>query len=372
MKKFLYITVALIIISTITVFSIGPLNVMLYFLEPNVSFTEDIRAEEPDYSNELFWAALPDKTDLSDMVPEGIEQDTLLHSVDVFFIHPTGYLKGKHWNSLMDANTATEENTLWMMANQASTFSDCSIYAPRYREATIYSFFDVEGEDEKAALDLAYQDVEKAFDYYLENYNHGRPFIIASHSQGSYHALPLIKNKIDNSPLADQLVAAYIVGMSTITTEAVADLKTISICNQADQTNCLIHWATFAEGSPRTEDWGKTMVCVNPISWQVGQERADQSLHQGFVPSTGTYNLEFYGDDKAQGITFKPLESPQPSHTRATCFEGRLLVEKQNTPALLMGEGNYHGLDYQLFHMDIRKNVALRVKSYLDSKSAPL
>ena len=31
-----------------------------------------------------------------------------------------------------------------------------------------------------------------AFQYYLEHYNNGRPFIIASHSQGTYHAKRLI------------------------------------------------------------------------------------------------------------------------------------------------------------------------------------
>ena len=45
--------------------------------------------------------------------------------VDVFFIHPTGYLAGDTWTFSMDPNTKAEENTQWMMANQASAYNGC-------------------------------------------------------------------------------------------------------------------------------------------------------------------------------------------------------------------------------------------------------
>jgi hypothetical protein len=61
-------------------------------------------------------------------------------------------------------------------------------------------------------LDLAYQDVEAAFDYYLQYFNKGRPFIVVRHSQGTTHTLRLLEEKIDNTPLYRQLVAAYVVG----------------------------------------------------------------------------------------------------------------------------------------------------------------
>ena len=37
------------------------------------------------------------------------------------------------------------------------------------------------------ALELAYTDIEAAFEHYLAEYNNGRPFIIAGHSQGAQH-----------------------------------------------------------------------------------------------------------------------------------------------------------------------------------------
>lgn len=242
MKKALYLLLGLLVISIIGILAVGPLESALYFIKPHHSFESDERAEPPDYSEEQNWAALPQKIDPSDMLPEGVEKDTIGKNVNVFFIHPTGYLRGDHWNSTMDPNSATEENTKWMMANQASVFNDCQVYAPRYREATIFSFFDVEDQDEAAALDLAYLDVQRAFEYFINKYNKDQPFIIGSHSQGSFHAMRLIAEEIDNSILADRMIAAYIIGMSTVTKDAVSKFNKITVCNDPTKTNCIIHW----------------------------------------------------------------------------------------------------------------------------------
>src|SRR5262252_8013924 len=80
------------------------------------------KASAPDYARAESWAALPGRPSPADFVPEG---SNAAHDaqVDVFFIHPTGYMKGYDWNSPLDAKSATEENTKWMMANQASAFN---------------------------------------------------------------------------------------------------------------------------------------------------------------------------------------------------------------------------------------------------------
>ncbi len=364
MKKASYIIVAFIIISTISVFAIGPQKIMIWFVKPSQSFGEDNRVAPPDYNQMAMWAAHPDIEDPSDLIPEGVSSDTTLKSVNVFFIHPTGYLRGAHWNSPMDPNSATEENTKHMLANQASAFNDCTVYAPRYREASIFSFLDTDGTDGEAALDLAYQDVASAFDYFINNYNNNKPFILASHSQGTYHAIRLLKERIDPTPLADQMIVAYIIGMSTITEEAVAALQNIPVCDEPNKTNCLIHWSTFSELYPDQEGWNTAMICVNPLTWKTDGKKAARELNKGAVPFTGNYNLTVMGDDVAAGEVFESLAKPEPAHTYATCVNGKLLIEDQVDASDGMGKGNYHGLDYRLFHMDIRENVKTRVAAY--------
>ena len=373
MKKILLSLVAVIAILAITVFAIGPMQIGLWFLKPSHSFEEQVQAPTPDYSKAENWAALPQTNDLADYRPEGITKDTLLKKIDVLFIHPTGYLIGERWNSSMDANSGTEENTKWMMANQASAFSDGNVYAPRYREATIYSFFDLEGKNELAALDFAYKDVERAFDYFIQNYNEDKPFILSSHSQGSRHALTLLKNKIDGTDLAKRMIAAYVIGINNMTDEKVASLKDIPICDSPGQTNCLIHWATYSEGVDYPEvKSGEKAVCINPLTWKRDGGRAEKELHKGYIPQSGSYNVTLRAPDKAKNTEFNPLGKPKVGHTCATCKDGRLLIEKQPEMTMEMGEGNYHGLDYQMFHVDIRENVSLRVREYLKQQEAAI
>lgn len=369
MKKASYIIVALIIISTITVFAIGPQKLMIWFVKPSQSFTEDTRVAAPNYNQMDMWASHPDIQDPADLRPEGIATDTSLQDVNVFFIHPTGYLRGAHWNSPMDPNSATEENTKHMLANQASAFNDGNVYAPRYREATIFSFLDTDGTDGEAALDLAYQDVASAFDYFIDNYNGDKPFILASHSQGTYHAIRLLKEKIDQTALADQMIVAYIIGMSIITEEAVTELKNIPVCDEPDKTNCLIHWSTFSELYTDQEGWNTAMICVNPLTWKTDGKKGAKELNKGAVPFTGDYNMTFTGDDVAVGEVFESLAKPEPNYTYATCVNGKLLIEDQIDASDGMGKGNYHGLDYRLFHMNIRENVKTRVSAYMNKNS---
>ena len=83
-----------------------------------------------------------------------------------------------------------------MLANQASQFNGCcNVYAPRYREASIFAYLKGDAKLREQVLGFAYKDVARAFDYFIENYNGGRPFILASHSQGTHHGERLIKRR---------------------------------------------------------------------------------------------------------------------------------------------------------------------------------
>ncbi|SVD89486.1 uncharacterized protein METZ01_LOCUS442340, partial [marine metagenome] len=159
-----------------------------FFSGPDKPFDPKDAVNQLDYSKNASWAALPFMEDEADLFPKGEETiDQTQAEVDVFFVHPTGYLKGDHWTDPLEENSATKENTQWMMVNQASVFNGCcSIYAPHYRQASIYSYF---GSDElrEEVHAFVYQDVKTAFKYFIEKFSNGRPFILASHSQGTHH-----------------------------------------------------------------------------------------------------------------------------------------------------------------------------------------
>jgi hypothetical protein len=100
----------------------------------------------------------------------------------VFYIHPTTYISRNGWNAPLDDRKANAETDEWVLPAQAGAFNSCfRVFVPRYRQATIASFYDTEGNGDQA-LDLAYEDVARAFENFLQNRNEGRPFILAGHS----------------------------------------------------------------------------------------------------------------------------------------------------------------------------------------------
>jgi len=365
--------VALIVIAGAAIYFTGNTIMVIAWLgRPRHGWDMKYKAPPPDYAQAKNWAALPSDPGLSALTPPG-EPAAKDAQVDVFFIHPTGYLSGGDWNSPMDPNTRTEENTKWMMANQASVYNGCcAIYAPRYREASIYRYFDAPKDIADKARDLAYGDVVRAFDYFLQHYSNGRPFIIASHSQGTEHGFRLLKEHIDATPLAQRLVAAYLIGFQ-ITDKDAAGLKTVHVCASATDTHCFVHWATWGEGGKPQYRRPDKLVCVNPLSWQRDGAMATKAMDIGAQPIDGRFQLNFLGSDKASGMTFGPLAAPLPHWTWAECRGGVLTVADQaGGPFARMDLGgkNYHGLDYALFAMNIRDNAKTRVEAYLKGQLA--
>ena len=328
----------------------------------------------PDYSLIENWAAHPDTSDPADLSPEGVTvpgQGDL--PIDVFFVHPTGYLTPISWISPMDLDSGTEENIDWVMANQASAFNGCcNVYAPRYRQANIFAYLGSEEERERI-LGFAYQDVKSAFEYYLNNNNNGRPFILASHSQGTHHSMHLLSDIIDNSDLHERMVAAYLIGAVNIplSPEWFAEMENIEPCNNASDLGCVIHWDTIPDGGSVLERPAPS-VCTNPLLWSLGEEAASVEQHAGIVIPQHSYNLFFSGsEDTAQGKIFDSLAAPILGLTGAQCRDGTLFVERLEDPAF--GESgfagaSYHLFDYSMFYMNIHENARFRSETFLSAQ----
>lgn len=349
-------------------FTGNTLNIFVWLTKPSHGWDLALKAPAPDYAEAESWAARPGKDSFASYAPKGTISQPGERTVDVFFVHPTGFLSGTEWNSPLNPNSRTEENTKWMMANQASAFSSCcNIYAPRYREASFFRYLSAPPDIATKAMDFAYADIERAFQHFLDHENKGRPFIIASHSQGTSHAFRLIKDHVDGTNTAGRMIAAYLIG-SDVTNAGAAMLKTVRVCDGEADLGCIIHWATFGEGGKPFPGMSNDLVCVNPLTWKRNGQRAPASLHKGGVPFTGKFSLKMWGDDSPQGMTFPPLKAPIPNHTWAECKDGMLVVAGQTgTPfgGADMGGKNYHGLDYSLFHMDIRANAQARVEAFM-------
>jgi hypothetical protein len=374
MRGFLYVIASIMAVAVLIVgvcaaiYFTGNVRTVLGLFGPRNVWDAAAKAPPPDYADASAWAALPARPGLAAYVPAGVEAAARNPQVDVFFIHPTGDMSGAGWNSSLDPNSRTEENTRWMMVNQASVYNGCcAVYAPRYREASIFRYISATRDLYKKSGDFAYADVDRAFTYFLEHYSRGRPFIIATHSQGTEHGFNLIRRRIDGTPLAQRLVAAYLIGGGITDNQADA-LKTIHVCASATDLHCIVHWATYGEGEmPVREDTKDKLVCVNPLTWKRDGGMAPAGLNLGAVPISGRFQIKFWGSDAPSGMNFPPLKAPLKAWTGVECRAGFLFAQDQRGgpfAAAAFGH-NYHGLDYALWAMNIRENAKARVAAYM-------
>ncbi len=305
------------------------------------TFTEVPPPQKPDYDKLEAWAAHPQKEDLSDTVPLGINSNSDSLLVDVFFIHPTTFLrKSEAWNAELDDAEVNRWTAEGPIQHQASVFNEIgAIYAPRYRQAHIKSYF-TNVEDGKGALDLAYEDVKTAFEHFLANRPKNRPFILAAHSQGSTHGIRLIQEFLDGTPLAEKLVAAYLIGM-TVLPEM---FEYCEACENWGDRSCYITWMTYDRGykpSFYSEEM-KEIEVFNPILGGTFQGENTASQHLGVLDKD--FELKYQESILAEGV------------------DGLLWVRKPRIPfGFLMKKKNWHIADYNLFYLNIREGVAQQV-----------
>lgn len=342
-------------------------DIAKFLLAPSQPFSQKTEPPAPDYARPESWAAFPGRTGNAQVVPpgNGAQNDEAHALVDVFFIHPTTYQSREHWNARWNETGETQDRLEGgVLRAQASVFNGCCrVFAPRYRQATLYSFLTRE-KSASEALDLAYGDILRAFDYYIKYQNNGRPFILAGHSQGSLHGQRLLDERIRGTFLQSQLVAAYLIGTSLPVPTADAE---IPACTTPTQTGCVISWNSVtadADNERRLHSsptWfkgryepinGQRQLCINPLTW-TEDGSAPASLNIGALPGAPSGS---------------PLLPPVKGLTGATCRNGLLIVKINGNGdgfSKRVMKGSYHVYDYNLFYMNIRKNVDQRAVGYL-------
>lgn len=320
----------------------------------------------PDYGRDDAWAARPDTPDDADLTPPGMTDRQRTARADVFFIHPTTYF-GRTANA-----PATKEQGGFggvsvdaTIREQATAFNDCCrVFAPRYRQASIAAFSKPDQPQSIKALELAYNDVLRAFDYYIAHENRGRPFIIAGHSQGALHAMRLLQQRIAGTPLARQLVAAYVIG--SLAPRDVA-APAFPDCASPTQAHCVVNWNSVTTASADRTRGGSALIwnrgryvpvgnrpllCVNPLDWRIDGS-APAATNLGSLP-TGR------GGDGLPALL--------PAGAGARCVNGLLVVDlpagSPFHPSKLIGEGSLHIVDYNLFWANLRANATARVAAF--------
>ena len=307
----------------------------------------------PDYSQKECWYKI----------------SAVTKDVDTFFIYPTEYLglnEGDPAYATLD-NEEMLQGMTGIYLTQASVFEDShNVFMPYYRQAGIRYAGEVwkkTGSIDAAISGIPYDDITDALDYYFENYNNGRPFILAGHSQGSAIAKLVLKKYFkEHSDYYRRMIAAYVIGYA-VTQDELDAYPHLKFAAGEKDTGVIISWNT--EGPKNVEENVQTAVLlpnaisINPLNWKRDDTYASASENLGsLVPNieAGRFEIADIGAD-AQVI---PSRGVIVTHAEMEPIPEEL-IELFNAS---FGPDGRHETDYSFYYNNIKDNVAKRIATY--------
>ena len=331
-------------LSKILVF-VGALTLVSCGAARLVPFEQTPLGQAPDYAQKESWAVLPEAypSALSELVGASDAKDA-----DVFFIYPTLFSdkKDPRYNANVFEEAIRQEVIDLSVNNQASAFAAAGqLYVPYYRQVHIRVFDTKLRSLVGNSWEVAYEDVKRAFEYYLEHYNQGRPIIIAGHSQGSMHGSRLVKEFFDGKPLKAKLIAAYLPGAG-IEQDFYQQLE---LLEKPNAVGGFVSWNTYKQGKlhkERYENYYKGRSTTNPITFNTS-EKATFEQHKGLL----YYDKEIY-----------------PQSISIELIDGMVWATVPKVPKRFFMSfiKNYHAFDINLFWKDISDNAVLRTEAWLN------
>lgn len=335
-------------------------------LDPREPFQTYEPPPAPDYDHREAWALMP---------REPATWTSEEPAADIFFVAPTTYDGGRHWNAPIDDPQANAIFRRVMAPNYAGPFVSVGrIFAPRYRQASLYSLLTLR-EDAQEARRFAYADVAAAFRYYLAHYNGGRPLVIVGVEQGGTLAARLLAEDVARDPaLARRLAAAYLI--DTVTP---ADHPPAPPCDTPAKTGCVAAWATAFEGEidrarvlkERALVWGEggqlvnlprgsTPLCFNPLLGATRDGPAPQRLNLGSANATG--------------LEWGARPAFLTRQVSARCDDGVLYVSRPKSPSLKLSGAwadRRRAPGYNFFYANLEADAKRRVDALLADPAFP-
>ena len=213
------------------------------------------------------------------------------------------------------------------------------------------------GSIDSAMSGTPYDDVTAALDYYFENYNEGRPFVIAGHSQGAAILRLVLQGYFKEHPeYYERMVAAYAIGFS-VTKDYLESNPHLKFASGESDTGVIISWNT--EGPKNVEENAvnalvlPNAISINPLNWKLDETYAPASENLGSIvldEKTGTTEIRDINGDA------------QVNLARGTVITNADAVP--NDMSDYTGPQSYHQDDYSIFYNNIKDNVAKRIAAY--------
>ena len=314
-------------------------------------------AKAPDYSKTGSWCQIP----------------AITKDVDTFYILATEYMgfnAGDPNYATMD-NAEMVEGAPIQYAMNASAFADSTnVFMPFYRQSSLRyagEIYKRDGNIDAAIFGMPYNDITAALDYYFKHYNNGRPFVLASHSQGSAIAQLVLKKYFKEHPeYYERMVAAYVIGYA-VTKDYLDANPHLKFATGESDAGVIVSWNT--EGIKNVEENVKTCVLfpnaisINPINWKLDDTYAPASENLGSLvlnEENTAFEIGNVGADAqvipSRGVVLTNAEiEPMPAELAAVASE-------------FFGPDGRHESDYTFYYNNIKANVAKRIATFKASR----
>lgn len=278
-------------------------------------------------------------------------------AVDVFYIYPTvaGFRDPVQICEITDSEMVAGAKMVRQI--QTSVFDEsCNVFMPYYRQISMPK----PGTDYPSVTNyLSGFDATDALDYFLNNLNQGRPFILAGHSQGASTLINLLENYMTKHPEAlKRMVAAYPIGFA-VTKDFLARTG-LKFAEGATDTGVIVSWNTegVANKDVKNVVIAPGGISINPINWKRDDTYAPVKDNLGSLTVEGK------------------LVTPGIADARVDTVRGSVMVTTVDAPtyaipadaAALFGPESYHLHDYGFFYNNLKQNVADRIKSFQEKQ----
>ena len=285
---------------------------------PKVAAGGDMVPSAPEYSDERQWYIVDREAD-----------------VDVFYVTSTNVVDCPSDAGVIHFADVSVDSIRALLTGEMEGIDrmysgNFNFFSPYYRQCSLESFISDSLVAER--VPLAMDDVKRAFRYYIEHLNNGRPFVLAGFSQGAIGVVEILKS-MDDSAFA-RLVAAYVIGWK-VTDEDLASTSHIVPAKDSDDVG-----VTVCFNSVRSPQCAIPLIsagnrlAINPVNWCTDGTPA---------------SLVARGDT---------LDVVLDTASLLLCVSG-YSADDYMLP-LIGREGNYHRLDITLYVDHLRRNIALR------------
>jgi len=309
---------------------------------------EPVISDVTDYSMASHWLSIP-----------------VIHSpVDIFYYYPTAWQKVNESDPIICEidNPSMLVGAASAFGRQATAFETAgNVYAPYYRQDDAASTVALPSEEQaKIVGGIPTRDATAAFDYYIKNFNNGRPYILVGHSQGAIVLSNLLSGYMKENPTAYQnMIAAYVIGWP-ITSEYLAKNPHLKFAEGPDDTGVIISYNTQSPDMNGINPLlnGVIGIVINPITWTRDETVATVEQGLGSLLPDSTF-------------VFKPV--PQYADARVNIAKGVLECSTAAADELIayivsmsgLPEGVYHSFDIPFYYYNLRQNAENRANKFL-------